>query len=120
MVIRRTEPGAVVGDRDGQRGFAVVYGHLAVPRAGVPDRVGDGLDHDAVRGDLDGGRKRGQVIPGVHAGGEASARGQPLDGLGARAGQAELVQGRRPQPLDEAPDVDDRAADLLAEVVQLS
>jgi hypothetical protein len=98
----------------------VVYGHLAVPCAGVPDRVGDRLDHDAVCGDLDGGRKRGQVIAHVHAGGEVGARGQPLDGLSARAGQAELVQGRRPQPFDQAPYVDDRAADLLAEVVQLS
>ncbi len=94
--------------------------HPAVAGAGVPDGVGDRLDHDAVGGDLDGGRQRGQVVTGVHAGRQAGPGGQPLDGLGARACQAELVQGGRAQPFDQAPDIDHGAADLLAEVVQLA
>ena len=87
-------------------------------RARVPDDIGDRLDHDAVRGDLDRGRERGQVVTGVHAGGKTGLAGQPLDGLGAGGGEAEFVERRRAQPFDEAPDVHDRVADLLGQVVQ--
>ena len=114
------EPGAVVGDLDGQPGRGAGHRHPAVTGPGVPDGVGHRLDHDAVGGDFDGGRQRGQVVAGVHAGGQAGPGGQPLDGLGARAGQAEFVQRRRPQSFDQAPDIDHGAADLLAEVVELA
>ena len=86
----------------------------------MPDGVGHCLDHDPVGGDLDSGRQRGQVVRGVHARRQAGADGQPLDGLGARTGKAELIQGRRTQPFDQAPDIDHGAADLLAEVAQLT
>ena len=70
VMVRRTEPGAVVGDGDGQAGRGVIHRHLAVPGLSVPDRVGDRLYHDAVRGDLDGGRKGGQVVADADADGE--------------------------------------------------
>ena len=72
----------------------------------VPDGVGDRLDHDAVGGHFHGGRERGHVARGIHTRDEFGGCGQPFNGLGAGTGKAKLVQGRRAQPFDEAPDVD--------------
>lgn len=110
---------AVVGDGDGQRVIVVAHGHPAAPGVGVPDGVGHRLHHDAVRRDLDCGWQHRHVFGCEHAGGELGPGGQPVGSLGARVGQAEFIQGWWAQAFDEAADIEDRSADLLAQIVQL-
>jgi hypothetical protein len=92
----------------------------------VPDGVRDRLRRDAVRGDLDG---RGQVRQrrldrhvDARAGGRRRAGGLERVGrdvLAQGPGEAELVERGRAKPLDHTADVDDRRADLLAQLGQL-
>ena len=91
---------------------------------GVADRVRHRLDGDPVGGDLDGGRQVRQAVrdalnvdrrPGRRVAARVQARGLRPD----RAREAELVERRRPEPVDQPPDVRKRDPDLVAEQVQL-
>jgi hypothetical protein len=74
---------AVVGDGEAKRGGPVDR-HLdrSASGTGVSGDIGEGFGHDAVGGDLDGGRERGQAFRGGHGdrqGGTAGLPVQPFD-----------------------------------------
>ena len=79
--------------------------------------VVDRLHGDAVRRDLDGGREdrqRSGRLDGDLEG--AVGVGDPRGMLAQRTHQAELVEGRRAQLVDQAPDVGDRVLHLGAQI----
>ena len=70
----------------------------------MPRGVGEGFGGDPVGGDLDRGRQWRQGRGG-HQDVQHAAFGEPGRVLLQRGHQAELVQGRRPQVVDEPADV---------------
>ena len=80
--------------------------------------VGDRLEDDPERGDLDrGGQCQLDFAESARTRHRTPGRaGQPIDRLAARADQAELVERRRAQSLDDATHVDDGRADFVAEL----
>ena len=111
------QPASVVGDLDGER--------LRRPRPAARRRcrapawrttLVSASCTIAVGGHLDRRRQRRQLAPGRRRATRepvgADALGQPLQ----RADQAELVQRRRPQPVDQPADVGDRRAQLAAQL----
>ena len=111
-------PHAVVGDLDGHRvGGSTVEPHRAGVRRGVPDDVGQRLLRRSGRPPP---RRRpaaaGPRAAVVHRDPQAvavrTALGQPLQ----RAGQPELVQGRRAQAVHQPADVGDGAPQFAAQL----
>ena len=95
-------------------------------RPGVADGVGHRLDGDPVRGDLDRRRQLGQLDAARTRRGSTPPRRcavrAPVESrrlMADRAGEAQLVERRRPQPVDQPPDVGERLADLGAQRLQL-
>ena len=101
--------------------------HAARARAGVADGVGHRLDRDPVGGDLDRGRQLGQrrrVALDADRGPPRHRRSAPPSSrarlLADRAGQPQLVERRRPQPVDQPPDVGERLAHLGRQRLELA
>ncbi len=88
----------------------------AVMGVGMPIHVGQGLQHDPVAGDLDGGRQRRHFVGCVDE--DLEPAGGELPSLFPDGGDdAQLVQRRGSQVVYDAADVGDHALDLLAQFV---
>ena len=110
----RGKPTAVVLDDDRQV-VAAGEAERAARRASVADGVGHRLGADPVRGDLDRGGQVGQTArrPRRRAFG-APGRLEAIGGEPERADEADLVDRRRPQRVDEPADVGDGGRDTSA------
>ena len=105
----RRRAGAVIADGECGQFPGGAEGDLAVPGAGVPAHVGQRLPGDAQDRGL---RRRGQRRdrPDIYADVQAAGRGELARAGPQRLGQAQVVQDRRAQVIDDAADVGDGGA----------
>ena len=98
----------------------VVYAEAdpAVTGMGMALDVGQGLHHDAIGGDFDGGGKGRHLVGGVHADLETTGRGLPGLFLNGRK-HPQLIESRGSQVVDHPPDIGDDHEDQFAQLVEL-
>jgi hypothetical protein len=113
----RAKPTPVVLDDERQVG-AAAKPQAAAGRARVAHGVCHRLGPDPVGRHLDRGREIGKRPVGRHVEGRSTGRIEPVGRQPEGAHEADLVDGRWSQPIDEAADVADRRGDLRLELGQ--
>ncbi len=114
--VRRVETEAfpVVLDREDKGSTLHAELHPADSAAGVPDGVGDGLGGDSVGGYLDRGGESWQLLR-LDDDRRGRAHGQAPGELVDGSGETELVEGRRPEAVDDPADLRKRLAKITSE-----